>query len=198
MTPPVKVRTIQPFAHDGGKPTWHQFHAAIGITAIKKNPPERVKEILRILNYFAAPFGSQESRLLEYGLEGVHFQYDAQGNPIKTDKGRADLNVMWQYLAVRPPVLFYPQDAEFAGVAYADTKAMLPALVKDPSLGLYSRTDRSKGGPLYQTFADGLLPIVTGRAPLSDYDKVLSDWKSGGGDQMRTEYQQAYADTQKG
>jgi putative aldouronate transport system substrate-binding protein len=38
-----------------------------------------------------------------------------------------------------------------------------------------------------------LLPIVTGRAPLSDFDQVVSDWRSAGGEQMRAEYQQAYA-----
>ena len=131
--------------------------------------------------------------MLEYGIEGTHFQFDPQGNPIKTDKGRSDLNVMWQYLAVRPPVLFYPLDADFAGVAYADEQAMVPALVRDPSLGLYSPTDATRGGSLIQQFSDGLLPIITGRAPLSDFDKVVSDWKSAGGEQVRAEYQQAYA-----
>jgi putative aldouronate transport system substrate-binding protein len=193
LTPPVKVRTIQPFSFDGSKPTWHQFSAAIGVTAVKKSSPERTKELLRILNYLAAPFGSQESLLLEYGVEGTHFQFDPQGNPIKTDKGRSDLNVMWQYLAVRPPVLFYALDPDFAGVAYADEQAMVPALVRDPTVGLYSPTDATRGGSLIQQFSDGLLPIVTGRAPLSDFDQVLSDWRSAGGEQMRTEYQQAYA-----
>jgi len=197
VNPPVRVRTIHPFSHDGGKPTWHQFHAAIGVTAVKKGSPERVKELLRILNYLAAPFGSEESLLLEYGLQGTHFEYDPQGNPIKTDKGRADLNVMWQYLAVRPPVLFYPQDPDFAGVAYADSQATLPALVRDPSVGLYSRTDRSKGGALIQAFNDALLPIVTGRGPLSDFDQAVRDWKTNGGEQMRSEYEQAYAEAIK-
>jgi putative aldouronate transport system substrate-binding protein len=193
LNPQVKVRSIRPFSFDGGKPTWHQFSAAIGVTAIKKGSPERTKELLGILNYLAAPFGSQESLLLEYGLEGTHFQYDQQGNPIKTDKGRSDLNVMWQYLAVRPPVLFYALDPAFADVAYADEQAMVPALVADPTVGLYSPTDASRGGTLIQQVSDGLLPIISGRAPLSDFDHVLSDWRSAGGEQMRAEYQQAYA-----
>jgi putative aldouronate transport system substrate-binding protein len=197
MSPPVKIRTLPPFSHDGGKPTWHQFTGLIGMTAIKKAPPERVKEILRILNYLAAPFGSQESLLLEYGVKGIDFNFDAQGNPVKTDKGRADTNVMWQYLAWRSPVLFYPADPEFAKVAYADTQAMVPALLADPSLGLYSRTDRSKGGSLIQSFSDGLGPIVTGQSPLSAFDQVLKDWRTAGGDQMRQEYEQAYAESMK-
>jgi putative aldouronate transport system substrate-binding protein len=197
LDPPVKVRTIHPFSFDGGKPSWHQFNAAIGVTAVKKGSPDRVRELLRVLNYLAAPFGSKESLLLEYGVEGTHFQFDPNGNPVKTDKGNTDLNVMWQYLAVRPPVLFYALDPNFANVAYADEQTMLPALVRDPSLGLYSNTDRTRGGTLIQSFSDALLPIVTGRAPLSDFDQVLSDWRNAGGDQMRGEYQQAYADAMK-
>lgn len=196
MSPPVKIRTLAPFSHDGGKPVWHQFSGLIGMTAIKQASADRVKELLRILNYLAAPFGSQESLLLEYGVKDVDFTFDAQGNPVKTDKGRADTNVMWQYLAWHPPVLFYPADPEFARVAYADTQAMLPYLLPDPSLGLYSSTDRNKGGTLIQSFSDGLGPIVTGSQPLSSFDQVLKDWRAAGGDQMRQEYQKAYADAQ--
>ncbi len=197
VNPPVKFRTIAPFSHDGSKPVWHQFAGLIGMTAVKKGSADRVKELLRILNYLAAPFGSQESLLLEYGVKGVDFNFDPQGNPVKTDQGRADTNVMWQYLAWRPPVLFYPADPEFAKVAYADTQHFVPALLPDPSLGLYSSTDRNKGGGLIQSFSDGLGPIITGSSPLSDFDKVLSDWRSAGGDQMRQEYEQAYADSLK-
>jgi hypothetical protein len=35
---------------------------------------------------------------------------------------------------------------------------------------------------------------VLGRQPVSSVDDVISQWKSQGGDQMRTEFQQAIAD----
>jgi putative aldouronate transport system substrate-binding protein len=50
------------------------------MTAIKKGSPERVKELLRIEDFLAAPFGSQESLLLEYGVKDVDFILYAQGN----------------------------------------------------------------------------------------------------------------------
>jgi putative aldouronate transport system substrate-binding protein len=193
-TPPVLPRTLDPFSHDGGKPIWHQFQGAIGFTVIKKGPEARVKELLRILNYLAAPFGSQESLLLEYGVEGIDFNFDAQGTPVKTDKGIADTNVMWQYLAVRMPVLYNAAIPEYAQAAYDDARPMIASLVSDPSVGLYSPIDRGKGGLLLRNLADGLGPIVAGTAPLSDLDKVIGEWKSSGGDQMRTEYEKAYAE----
>jgi putative aldouronate transport system substrate-binding protein len=33
--------------------------------------------------------------------------------------------------------------------------------------------------------------IVTGRAELSEWDNVIADWKSRGGDDMRQEYEDA-------
>jgi putative aldouronate transport system substrate-binding protein len=66
-------------------------------------------------------------------------------------------------------------------------------MVDDPSLGLYSPTDANKGGQLTQKFVDGLGEIVTGRNPLSNLEQLLSDWKSGGGDEMRKEYEHLYA-----
>jgi hypothetical protein len=40
---------------------------------------------------------------------------------------------------------------------------------------------------------DGLADMVTGRSPLSNLDQLLTDWRKGGGDQIRTEFQQVYA-----
>jgi putative aldouronate transport system substrate-binding protein len=38
------------------------------------------------------------------------------------------------------------------------------------------------------TFADGINDIIIGRRPMSDYDQLVNDWRSGGGDTIRKEY----------
>src|SRR5262249_23921699 len=91
--PPVKFRALLPFSVDGGKPIWNQFTGVNGLTAVKKGSPERVKELLRILNYFAAPFVTQEYQLLNYGMKDIDFTLDARGNPILTDQGKAELAI---------------------------------------------------------------------------------------------------------
>ena len=55
-TNPFEVHMIAPFgAQDGVKPV-HMLNAAhLGATAIKKSSPDRIKELLRVLNYLAAP-----------------------------------------------------------------------------------------------------------------------------------------------
>ena len=193
LNPPVKVRTLHPFSHDGGKPTWHQYELNVGITPIKKGSPDRIRELLGILNFLAAPFGSQEDLLLEFGVQGTDFNFDGNGNPILTTKGNADLNLEPNYIAQRPQVLFDPNDAEFTKTAYADVQSLIPALVQDPSTGLYSATLLNKNGNLTKNFSDGLADIVTGRSPLTKLTQLIADWRTGGGDAIRTELEKAYA-----
>ena len=193
LTPPVKFRTLHPFSLDGGAPIWHQYQAFNGMTAIKKGSQDRVKEMLRILNFLAAPFGSEEAFLLEYGVKDVDYTLDAKGNPVLTAQGLADTTVSWRYMAQRPQILFDPNDEEFARVAHADEQTIMPVIIPDPSLGLISATNQSKGGLLLKNFTDGLVDFVVGRRPLSEYPQLVSDWRSGGGDQMRTEFEQAYS-----
>ncbi len=194
-TPPVKVRTFHPFSSDGSQPIWHQFQGLNGMTAVKKGSAERVQELLRVLNYLAAPFGSQEYQLINFGVKDTDFDFDAKGNPVLTQKGKAETGVGWQFLATAMPILFNPNDVEFAKVAYADQQAMLPYLLPDPSAGLYSPTDLGKGGQLTQAFSDGLRDLITGASPMSNLDQLLKDWRAAGGDQMRREFEQAYADS---
>ncbi|MBV9322590.1 MAG: extracellular solute-binding protein [Chloroflexi bacterium] len=193
LNPPVKFRTLHPFSNDGGAPIWHQYQAFNGMTAIKQGSPERIKEMLRILNYLAAPFGSEEAFLLEFGVKDVDYTLDANGNPVLTAQGQADTTVSWRYMAQRPQILFDANDPEFARVAHADEETIIPVIIPDPSLGLISTTNQSKSGVLLKNFTDALVDFVVGRRPLSDYDSLVSDWRSNGGEQMRTEFQQAYA-----
>src|SRR5207248_7021513 len=50
-------------------------------TALKKSTPERTKELLRIMNWLAAPFGSEEDQLLTFGVKNVDYTLDERGNP---------------------------------------------------------------------------------------------------------------------
>jgi len=193
LNPPVKFRTLHPFSNDGGAPIWHQYQAFNGMTAIKKGTSDRIQEMLRILNYLAAPFGSEEAFLLEFGVQNIDYRLDANGNPVLTDQGVADTTVSWRYIAQRPQVLFDANDPEFARVAHTDEETIMPVIIPDPSLGLISTTYQAKGGLLLKNFTDALVDFVVGRRALGEYDSLVADWRSNGGDQMRTEFEQAYA-----
>jgi putative aldouronate transport system substrate-binding protein len=65
--------------------------------------------------------------------------------------------------------------------------------VQDPTIGLATPTLDKQGTPLLNNLNSALTDMVVGRRPMSDYDQVVKDWQNGGGNQIRTELQQALA-----
>ncbi len=190
--PAFKPRVITPFSADGKvKPVYHSGVGNAGRTVLKKSSPDRIKELLGVLNFFAAPFGTQEQLLLTYGVKDVDFSFDPQGNPKQTQKGAADTNVPWAQLVTMPDVLYNANSAEFAAIAYQEETDHYALALANPVVGLYSKTNSEKSQGLNQKMADGIAQIVYGRSPVSSFDQLVKDWRSGGGDQIRTEFEQA-------
>ena len=55
-----------------------------------------------MLNYLAAPIGTTEALLLQYGIEGPDFTRDANGNPVPTQQGLVDTIVPWKNISGPP------------------------------------------------------------------------------------------------
>ena len=72
-------------------------------------------------------------------------------------------------------------------------KVAIPVGVADPTLGFTSATLDAKGVPLAMTLTDSITDLLAGRRPLSDFDQVVKDWQSNGGNAIRTELEQAIA-----
>lgn len=189
IDPPTQIRPQLPLSLGGGKPVYWLGVGNFGVTALKSAPADRIKELLAVLNYLAAPFGSEEGLLLDYGVEGPDFAWDDQGNPVQTKQGQTEVMTPWRYLTAHLEVLYNPADATYAKTVQSDQQALVAAGVEDPTLGYYSPTEAAKGQILAQMVSDQLLAIVTGRSPLSDLDTLLKDWAAQGGDQIRAEYQ---------
>ena len=179
-----------PFAASaGGKAGHFMTPGYLLANGFKKASADRVQELLRICNWLAAPFGTQEDLLLQYGVKDRDFTFDAQGNPIPTANGPANsLYVGWQFIARHPWILYYPDLPGFAKVNQATEQALLGMGLEDPTWGYFSPYALSKGGPLETAFSDGINDIVAGRRPFSDYDQLVKDWAANGGETMRQEY----------
>ncbi|MHB8644339.1 MAG: extracellular solute-binding protein [Thermomicrobiales bacterium] len=191
LTPTANVTAFIPPGHDGGKPTYQKYRGHFGFTAISsKNAKDesRVRELLGILNYFAAPFGSQEWLFNTYGIVGVDSQVK-NGFPTLTDRGKSEISALVT-LANAPPVAYYdePGDAQDMQKIQVD---LLATGVDDPTWGLYSPTFAAKEAELAQLESDRRLAIVLGRSPLTAWDDFIKEWRSRGGDQIRKEYESA-------
>ena len=71
--------------------------------------------------------------------------------------------------------------------------AIYPYLSIDPTIGYYSPTNASKLSGLTRDLSDRLNDIVVGRQPFEAFDQAIKAWRDSGGDQIRTEFEQAIA-----
>ena len=191
--PAARIYPMHPFAADGGKPYYQAGSGQFGVAYMKQQPSaERVKMLLRVANFFASPFGSQEWLLNYFGVKDVDFTFNAAGAPVLTDQGRTELTAVWRYISSPAYALFSAnRSQEFAQVSYAAEQAMIAAMDVDPTLGLYSATAASLGPLAQDALMSGVSDIIQGRRPIGDLDSLVADWRTKAGDKMRGEFQEA-------
>ena len=97
---PGYVRAAFPlFSYDGSTPTIGLGPGSGWISYLNKSlSPDQIKECLRIADYFAAPFGSYEYNLVNFGVEGVHYTMGADGPVRTTDGSNTAANQIYNFL----------------------------------------------------------------------------------------------------
>jgi putative aldouronate transport system substrate-binding protein len=195
QSPPVTPAAVLPFpAHDGGKAAHFYGRGYFGMTAFKKASPDRTKELLRVANWLAAPFGSAEDLLLTTGVKDIDYSVGADGSITVLPPSNTDANsVPWKYIVQRPQVAYWPGIPEYAKAATDFEKAAVAVGVADPTLGFTSATLDAKGAVLQQNLIDAITDVLAGRRPMTDFDQVVKDWQANGGNTIRTELQQSIA-----
>ncbi|WP_346657869.1 extracellular solute-binding protein [Streptomyces sp. 135] len=184
----------EPYAVDGVTPVYQQNRGCFGYTVIKKASKERVKLMLRVLNWLASPFGTKEYELMHYGVEGTHFRYDKAGDPVATELGLVDsrTNLPFPYLMDAPQPLYYPGFPDLAKRLHAWQKKVVPLLVPDDHWGLMSETYNRQSATMDQIITDGVTAVVAGRKKLSDWDGIYKKWRSQGGERSAEEFLKEY------
>ncbi|GAA1727876.1 extracellular solute-binding protein [Isoptericola hypogeus] len=182
-----------PFGHDGGAAQTHQDNVLFSPVMLKKGEPEQIERVLRVANFLAAPFGSEEYLLLNYGVEGVDYDMDAGNNPIPTDRGLSDVAVPWKYLAAPQQAVYFPGHEDQTRAVHGGYSALIPISVPNPVASIYSPTNTDKGGTLSQPVSDTAQEVIAGRKTMKDLEKAIATWASKGGDTIRGEYEQGLA-----
>lgn len=188
--PDFKLGLMPVHTRDGAElAPWMQGNGFFSLTGIsKQDNPDKVKNLLRVLNWLAAPFGTEEYKYRLYGQEGrEHTVKD--GNPTLTKTGVANTVVPIRYLADAPYALYQPGRPEDADTQHAYQTTVLAKSVRNPVLGIYSDTASNKNAAADKNFLDNLWEIVQGRKPIAELDTMISTWRNAVGDKMREEYQ---------
>jgi putative aldouronate transport system substrate-binding protein len=186
--------------HDGGKASIYQQAGYFGIFAIPAKvgkDAKRTDELLRVLDFFAAPFGSEEFLFLNFGIKDRHYTLDSDGNPIQATGNvleEMDLNYMNEPTEA---VFFYPgiKGESVTGQKYVEQAAA--EWIPDPTQGLVSDTFNRKFAAIKQINDDYEIGLVTGRRPLSDLKNWREDFKKSGGEDMRKEFEESLQRAEK-
>ncbi len=189
--PQAEIAGLLPSAIGGAKGVTRNTQGAFGVVGIPSTTKDqnRIKGLLWILDYLAAPFGSEEHKFLNYGIEGVDSDKDPETGALSvTNQGVAERGDL-VYMMTGLLVVYYPNAPGAAEAAQKLALDIFKIGQDDPSWPLYSQTNVSKSAELGQFGFDRATAIITGREPLSTLDKAITDWKSRGGDQIRQEFE---------
>ena len=191
LNPQRHFTIVRPFsAVAGEKPRHFISGGTVAYNLLKKGSPDRVREILRILNYLSAPFGTQEDLLLTYGLRDQDYTVDTDSNPLPTQAGTSSATyVPWQYMAHRPYTWYQADLPGFAEAAFEIEQILVGVGVADPTRGFHSATQSRKGVAAEQAFHDGIADILFNRRPFGDFDQLVNEWRTSVGDVVRKEFQ---------
>ncbi len=187
----IAMASFPPPKADGGgqAPVWLGAPTH-NVTAISIKSEARAEALLSVLNYLAAPFGTEEYLFRTYGLEGVHHQLEGT-DPVLTDKGRSETALSLTYLGEPPFTLFQAGQPEVTQQQFDAMTAAVPTSLANPALGLYSETQSRRGTQLSRAISDLQSDILQGRQPVSAWADGVATWKKNGGDAIRDELQQA-------
>ncbi|GAA3116900.1 putative aldouronate transport system substrate-binding protein [Kribbella aluminosa] len=156
--------------------------------AIKKqSSDQRLRELLRIADFLASPFGTQEFLDVNYGAPGVTYDM-VKGNPEFRDGQSANILAGWSYCGGNAQAALYtPGQDDVTKAQHAYLTAKMPSGVDDASLGLYSETDVAKSASYAKRITDAQRSILTGAAPVSTWDDLVRSWKTAIGDKIADE-----------
>ncbi|MFI7007106.1 sugar ABC transporter substrate-binding protein [Streptomyces sp. NPDC050145] len=186
---------LVPYAAPGATPKYQQSRGIFGYTVVKKASKDRIKLILRVLDYLASPFGSEEYELTHFGVEGTHFERDKDNNPIANELGLVEskTNVPFMYLSDAPQVLYAPGFGDVVKRLHSWQQKVVPMMQPNARFGLQSETYNKQGAALEQLMNDSVTAVVSGRRKVSDWDALYGKWEAQGGKKVIGEFTTEYA-----
>jgi len=195
VTPGFNMQAVPIFSATGGDPLVWGSDSPIFFTFIKKGlSSDRVKELLGVLNWCAAPFGTKEWETREYGKEGTHFTRDANGAPVGNQLAQKEIANQYGFLTGRvPAIVSKPETPNFVKDLIGYSNPLVKYLEKDPWEGIKLEMPANYSKALVPT-EDKITDILRGRRPISDLDTIVKEWKSTGGDEGRDFLAKALSD----
>ncbi|MFF1285673.1 extracellular solute-binding protein [Streptomyces sp. NPDC058299] len=185
--PGFKVWGMDVFGHDGGAPRLYAEQPAGIFAFVNRKASEAViRDVLAVADATAAPYGTKEYMLTNYGVEGTHYTVK-KGVPTKTDQGNIDVLNAYVMIASPAPTIAHPDFPEVARGQVEWQQRMGAFTTKSSFYGMQI-TEPSRYTGLGNDFEQLEDDIVRGRKKIGDMQQAVSDWRSRGGDKLRDWY----------
>jgi putative aldouronate transport system substrate-binding protein len=189
-----QIWSLFPVGHDGGAVQLWQSPATFGFFAIPaklKSDEAKIRELLGVLNYWAAPFGSAEYTFMNFGIEGHNFERK-DGAPVLSENSARHGELAAAYVpSPAQQNIFAPGQDALALKIQQGFEKVTPDSIADPSLNLVSQTQISVGAQLQQMEKDIYTDLVSGRQSVDALPAMIDKWRRAGGDQVRSELEKA-------
>ncbi len=188
-----RIAGMDVFGHDGNDPQlWAASPAGIFAFINKKASKAVIHDVLAAANVTAAPYGTKEYMLTNYGVEGTHYTVK-DGVPTKNDKGNQEVSNAFVMLASPAATTAHPDFPEIAKEQVEWQQRMGAYTKKSTFYGLQV-TEPARYTNLSNDFEDLEDSVVRGRKKVSDMQQAVSEWKIQGGDKLRDWYQKLLDD----
>ncbi|MEV0182832.1 extracellular solute-binding protein [Streptomyces sp. NPDC050625] len=187
QNPDYKIWGMDIWGHDGGDPALFATQPANIFAFINKKASESViRDALAVANVTAAPYGTEEYMLTNYGVEGTHYTVK-NGVPTKTTQGNNEVLNAYVMVASPAATIAHP---DFPDVArgQVEWQQRMGAFTKKSAFYGQQITEPTRYTNLSNDFEQLEDDIVRGRKKISDMQQAVADWKSKGGDKLRDWY----------
>lgn len=177
-------------AVDGRRPVYNMGYGTVGFTPFRKTDDEaKIRELLDLVNWLSAPFGTVEHMQKNYGTEGKDYEVE-DGSYVPIGDADAEVPGLVSALNIMSSgegVIYnsIPSDSEYI---YGKEQELLEMMMRRPTNGLYSDTNSDKGTELGARLSDVRDDVIQGRKTLDDFQAAVKEWEEGGGLDILEEY----------
>ncbi|MDD9266997.1 extracellular solute-binding protein [Paenibacillus sp. GCM10023248] len=156
-------------------------------------------ELKQVLQFFDRTMDKDVANLMKYGLEGRHYKTIGDKVQLLEETSKIRVNEVNALYALMIADLNNPQVkqvAESESLSQLADKLSLDNekyVVKDPTLGLESKTYDERGVELYKIISDATYNYMLGKLDKAGFKQEIERWKRNGGSQIVNEYNEAYS-----
>lgn len=169
-----------------------------GLYLFSKKAIRTEAELLEMLAFFDRTMDKDIANLMRYGIKDKH--YIMNGGQVQLPEETSQLrvtevNALYSLMIAdlnNPNLLKAAEKEPMWELAERLSTDNNKFIVKDPTIGLESKTYDEKSMELYKIISDGTYKYILGQISAEGFSQEVERWKRSGGSQIVQEYKEAY------